>query len=158
MISQAIMYYFLSSSRKKLLFLSCFPEKWHTLFQGPCVHSGESLYCWLVVLLTAHTELTFCLEGSGPKDHPKDLSKNEGSIYKTSKPLISRSRRTVMKGIASCFKILKILWFIGSFQVVFYTSKLDSGETGQAEYRITIGRKTLKRKTPVQQYGAVFTK
>lgn len=58
--------------------------------------SVESLYSWLVVLLI-HSEIIFCLEGGGPKD--------EGSMYKINKPLISKNRRAVMKAVVSCFEI-----------------------------------------------------
>lgn len=53
---------FLSVSKKKLHFLSSFPKKCHALLQDPCVHSGESLYSWPAVLLTAHVPMTLYLE------------------------------------------------------------------------------------------------
>lgn len=105
---------------------------------------GESLYSWLVVL-TVHSEMTFCLEGWDVRDYSKD----EGPIYKTKKTLISKNRRAVMKGIASWFKILKILWFMWEFpDRIFWTSKLDRDKTCQAEYRVTTRRKTLKNEKP----------
>lgn len=48
--------------KKQLHFLSSFPKKCHALLQDPCVHSGESLYSWPAVLLTAHVPMTLYLE------------------------------------------------------------------------------------------------
>lgn len=51
-----------TTKKKNLHFLSSFPKKCHALLQDPCVHSGESLYSWPAVLLTARVPMTLYLE------------------------------------------------------------------------------------------------